>query len=71
MTPAAKKVLEDAYKPKGHRKFQLTGPEVLAQILALQPPDPAAVLLGALGVNTPEVRRELNAAPPFNGQSRG
>jgi hypothetical protein len=71
MTPAAKKVLEAAYKPKGHRKFQLTGPEVLAQILALQPPDPAAVLLGALGVNTPEVRRELNAAPPFNGQSRG
>jgi hypothetical protein len=52
MTPAAKKALEDAYKPKGHRKLQVTGPEVLAQILALQPPDPAAVLLGALGVNT-------------------
>jgi hypothetical protein len=50
MTPAAKKVLEDAYKPKGHRKLQLTGPEVLAQILMLQPPDPAAVLLDALGV---------------------
>ena len=59
MTPAAKKVLEDAYKPKGHRKLQVTGPEVLAQILALQPPDPAAVLLGALGVNTAEVRRRL------------
>src|SRR6202142_4742063 len=41
MTPAAKKVLEAAYKPKGHRKFQLTGPEVLAQILTLQLPDPA------------------------------
>ncbi len=64
MTPAAKKVLEEAYKPKGHRKFQLTGPEVLAQILALQPPDPAATLLGALGVNTPEVRRRLNAVTP-------
>jgi hypothetical protein len=51
MTPAAKKVLEEAYKPKGHRKLQVTGPEVLAQILALQPPDPAAVLLGALGVD--------------------
>ena len=51
MTPAAKKVLEEAYKPKGHRKLQVTGPEVLAQILALQPPDPAAVLLDALGVN--------------------
>ena len=64
MTPAAKKVLEEAYKPKGHRKLQVTGPEVLAQILALQPPDPAAVLLGALGVNTPEVRGRLNAVTP-------
>jgi ATP-dependent Clp protease ATP-binding subunit ClpA len=79
MTPAAKKVLEDAYKPKGHRKLQVTGPEVLAQILTLQPPDPAAVLLGALGVNTPEVRRRLDAvtylandaAVPFSGQARG
>jgi Clp amino terminal domain, pathogenicity island component len=57
MTPAAKKVLEEAYKPKGHRKLQVTGPEVLAQILALRPPDPAAVLLDALGVNTSEVLR--------------
>ena len=64
MTPAAKKVLEEAYKPKGHRKFQVTGSEVLAQILALQPPDPAAVLLGALGVNTPEVLRRLDAVTP-------
>jgi len=79
MTPAAKKVLEDAYKPKGHRKLQVTGPEVLAQILILQPPDPAAVLLGALGVNTPEVRRRLDAvtplasdtADPYNGRPRG
>ncbi|MFZ0248559.1 MAG: Clp protease N-terminal domain-containing protein [Acidimicrobiales bacterium] len=64
MTPAAKKVLEDAYKPKGHRKLQVTGPEVLAQILALQPPDPAAVLLGALGVDTSEVLRRLDAVTP-------
>jgi Clp amino terminal domain, pathogenicity island component len=61
MTPAAKKVLEEAYKPKGHRKLQVTGFEVLAQIFALKPPDPAAVLLGALGVNTSEVRRRLDA----------
>jgi hypothetical protein len=59
MTPAAKKLLEDAYKPKGHRKLQVTGPEVLAQILTLQPPDPAAVLLDALGVNTSEALHEL------------
>ena len=64
MTPAAKKVLEEAYKPKGHRKFQVTGAEVLAQILTLQPPDPAAVLLGALGVNTSEVLRRLDAVTP-------
>jgi hypothetical protein len=82
MTPAAKKVLEEAYKPKGHRKLQVTGPEVLAQILALEPPDPAAVLLGALGVNKSEVRRRLDlpskaqhethsdAAAPSNGQPR-
>jgi len=64
LTPAAKKVLEEAYKPKGHRKFQVTGPEVLAQILTLQPPDPAAVLLGALGVNTSDVLRRLDAVTP-------
>jgi Clp amino terminal domain, pathogenicity island component len=58
MTPAAKKVLEEASKPM-RRKLQVT-----AQILTLQPPDPAAVLLGALGVNTPEVRRRLDAVTP-------
>jgi ATP-dependent Clp protease ATP-binding subunit ClpA len=63
MTPAAKKVLQDAVKPNA-RKTQVTTQQVLAQILALQPPDPAAVLLGALGVNTSEVRRRLDVAPP-------
>jgi hypothetical protein len=70
MTPAAKKVLEDSVRPN-RRKVQVTAQQVLAQILTLQPPDPAAVLLGALGVNTSEVLRGLNAATPFNGQSRG
>jgi Clp amino terminal domain, pathogenicity island component len=69
MTPAAKKVLEDAARPN-RRKLQITAQQVLAQILALQPPDPAAVLLGALGVNTLEVRRGLSAVTPFDGQSR-
>ena len=63
MTPAAKKVLEDASKPN-RRRLQVTAQQVLAQILTLQPPDPAAVLLGALGVNTSEVRRRVDAAPP-------
>jgi hypothetical protein len=71
MTPAAKKVLEEAYKPKGHRKLQVTGPEVLAQILALQPPDPAAVLLGALGVNTSDALHELAPALAQPDQAEG
>jgi Clp amino terminal domain, pathogenicity island component len=63
LTPAAKKVLQGAVKPN-RRKSQVTAPQVLAQILTLQPPDPAAVLLGALGVNTSEVLRQLDAATP-------
>jgi Clp amino terminal domain, pathogenicity island component len=63
MTPAAKKVLEDAVKPN-RRKTQVTAQQVLAQILALQPPDPAAVLLGALGVNKSMVLRRLDAITP-------
>jgi len=63
ITPAAKKVLEEASKPN-RRRLQVTGQQVLAQILTLQPPDPAAVLLGDLGVNTSEVRRRLDAATP-------
>jgi hypothetical protein len=63
MTPAAKKVLEEAVKPM-RRKTQVTAQQVLAQILALQPPDPAAALLGALDVNTSEVRRRLDAVTP-------
>ena len=62
-TPAAKKVLEDASKPN-RRRLYVTAQQVLAQILTLQPPDPAAVLLGALGVNTSEVRRRLDAVTP-------
>ncbi len=63
MTPAAKKVLEKAVTPN-RRKLQVTAQQVLAQILILQPPDPAAVLLGALGVNMSEVRRRLDAVTP-------
>ena len=63
MTPAAKTVLEEAVKPN-RRKTQVTAQQVLAQILTLQPPDPAAVLLGALSVNTSEVRRRLDAVTP-------
>ena len=63
MTPAAKKGLENSVKPN-RRKTQVTAQQVLAQILTLQPPDPAAVLLGALSVDTSEVRRRLDAFTP-------
>jgi len=63
MTPAAKKVLEEAARPN-RRKLQITAQQVLAQVLTLQPPDPAAVLLGALDVNTSEARRRLDAVTP-------
>jgi hypothetical protein len=65
MAPAAKRVLEEASKPN-RRKLQVTGQQVLAQLLILQPPDPAAVLLGALGVNASEVLRRLDAVTPDN-----
>ena len=61
ITPAAKKVLEEASKPN-RRKLQITAQQVLAQILTLQPPDPAAALLGALGVNTSDALHELASA---------
>jgi hypothetical protein len=63
MTPAAKKVLENASKPN-RRRLYVTAQQVLAQILTLRPPDPAAVLLGALGVNTADVRRRLDTVTP-------
>jgi hypothetical protein len=74
MTPAAKKVLEGAAKPN-RIKTQVTAWQVLAQILGLQPPDPAAALLGALGVNASDVRHRLDlavaAAAPLPRPARG
>ena len=61
LTPAAKKVLEEASKPN-RRRLYVTAQQVLAQILTLQPPDPAAVLLGALGVNPQDALHELAPA---------
>ena len=63
MTPAAKKVLERASK-SNRRRLYVTAEQLLDQILALRPPDPAAVLLGALGVDGSEVRRRLEAVDP-------
>jgi hypothetical protein len=65
MTPAAKKVLERAVKPQ-RRKHHVSAQQVLAQILTLQPPDPAAVLLNALGVDASEVRSRLTEVTTDN-----
>ena len=61
LTPAAKKVLQEAVKPN-RRKTQVTAQQVLVQILTLQPPDPAAVLLDTLGVDRAAVRQRLGAS---------
>jgi hypothetical protein len=63
MAPAAKKVLEEASKPN-RRRLSVTAQQVLGQILTLRRPDPAAVLLDSLGVNTSEVRLRLDSATP-------
>jgi hypothetical protein len=59
MSPAAKKVLEDAAKCN-RRRLNVTAHQVLNQILELQSPDPATALLVALGVNTSEARGRLD-----------
>jgi hypothetical protein len=72
ITPAAKKVLEEASKPN-RRRLQITAQQVLAQILTLQPPDPAAALLGALGVGRAAARQRLGVsahAQPDQTQGR-
>jgi hypothetical protein len=82
LTPAAKRVLQESVRPN-RRKTKVTAQQVLVQILTLEPPDPAAVLLAALGVNTSQVRRRLalpgeagqetysDGAVPFNDESCG
>ena len=60
LTPAAKAVLEEAVRPNRH-KLHCTAQQLLAAILTRQSPDPAAALLGALGVNAFDVKRRLGA----------
>ena len=70
LTPAAKKVLEEASKPN-RRRLYVTAQQMLAQLLTLQPPDPAAVLLGALGVNTSDALHELASSVAQPDPTRG
>ena len=61
-TPAAKHALQEAGKPlrRGHHIEAL---DILAEVLECAPPDPAATLLGALGVDIPAVRGRLPGSP--------
>jgi len=63
MTPAAKRVLEQASKPN-RRRLQVTAQQVLLQLIGLRPPDPAPMLLSALGIDVAEVCRRMNSASP-------
>jgi hypothetical protein len=58
MTPAAKAAMEKSYKAM--RRGQRLGPqELLLTVLALEPPDPAAELIAALGVDRAAARQRL------------
>lgn len=62
MTPAAKAALEQAGRPM-RRGRRVTPEEVLSALLRNEPPDPAAALLHALGVDVAAARRALPAPP--------
>jgi hypothetical protein len=59
MTPAAKTALEASYKEIrcGHHSFPQ---QVLLSVLELEPPDPAAELIAALGVDRAAARQRLS-----------
>jgi hypothetical protein len=58
MTPAAKTALEKSYKEirRGHHNRPQ---QVLLTVLELEPPDPAAELIAALGVDRAAARQRL------------
>jgi len=58
MTPAAKRALEETYKEKRHGHY-VRPQQALLTVLALEPPDPAAELMAALGVDRAAVRQRL------------
>ncbi len=62
LTPAAKSALQEAGKPMRRGKH-IAPQEVLVVVLACEPPDPAAALFVALGVDTAAARQRL-ARPP-------
>ena len=57
MTPAAKKALEETWKER--RRGHIPTQHVLLTVLELEPPDPAAELIAALGVDRPAAQQRL------------
>jgi hypothetical protein len=62
MTPAAAAALRDAGRPI-HRGKSITAQQVLSALMENRAPDPAAVLLEALGVDVPGVRSRMSVDP--------
>ncbi len=58
MTPQAKTALEKSYK-ETRRRHHIGTHQVLLTILELEPPDPAAELIAALGVDRATARQRL------------
>ncbi len=58
LTPAAKRAMQDAGKPM-RRGRRISPQQVLLALLEGRPPDPAATLLEALGIDTVNVRERL------------
>jgi len=61
LTPAAKKVLEASWKETRGRR-QLGEQYLLASLLELERPDPAAELLAHLGIDRAAARERLDRA---------
>jgi Clp amino terminal domain, pathogenicity island component len=61
MTPAAKAALEESWKERRRRRH-IPLQQVLLTVLELEPPDPAAVLIAALGVDRAAARQRLGVA---------
>jgi hypothetical protein len=62
LTPAAKKVLEDTWKETRRGRRHLGERYLLASLLELKRPDPAAELLAHLGIDPAAAREQLDRA---------
>jgi hypothetical protein len=58
MTPAAKTALEESWKER-RRGHHIPPQQALLTVLALKPPDPAAELIAALGIDRAAARERL------------